>query len=427
MTKSTLFATLSLLGGLCLTHLPTLAQGSAAPQGVDDIVALVNSEPITRNEVLARHKRLPAQSLRRALEQLIDERAVQQLAREDAVRIQDPQLDEAMLNIARDQQLTGLAQMRAKYESEGGNWQSLREEMRAELARAQVREREVDARVRVTQVDIDRALQERSMGSQQGPQEINLAHILVALPDSPTAEDLARARSRAQRIVQEASAAGADFLKLATQVSDAADKANGGVMGLRLTERYPALFIEATEHLKSGEVSGIVQSDAGFHVLKVLERQAASTVRVVHSRVRHILLPITAQRNEAQTRAQMQAYKNQIESGRMSFAAAAREYSADGSAAQGGDLGWASPGLFVPEFERVMNALPIGKLSTPFVSRFGVHLLEVVDRKEVALTAPEQRELLRQQLRDKKIAEAYALWLAEVRGRSFIEYRDELR
>ena len=403
---------------------------------IDYIVALVNSEPITRNEVLLRQRRLEAQwtaqgtgapagvdVFKRVLEQLIEEHAMLQVAKEDGVRINDAQLNEALLNVAHQNQLSDLVQMRTKYEAEGGNWNNYREEIRGELTRVQVRERSVDARVRVTEADIDQALQEQSLSS-KGGQDINLAQILVALPDNPTTDDVTRAQQKAVQIVKDANSAGTDFLKLAMQVSDAADKAKGGVMGLRSAERYPPLFMDATKNLKVGDISAVVRSDAGFHILKLLERQASNTASVMQSRVRHILLPLTDKLNEAQAKAELRTYKAQIESGRTSFSVVAREHSVDGSAAQGGDLGWTAPGLFVPEFERVMNALPTGKLSEPFTSRFGVHLLEVVDRKEVAVSVREQREMIRNQLREKKAAEAYVLWIADVRGRAFVEYKN---
>ncbi len=402
---------------------------------VDYIVALVNSEPITRNEVSNRQRRLQAQWIaqgvsapseaevfKQVLEQLIEERVMLQIAKTDGVRISDSQLLDALTNVARQNQLAGIAELKTKYEAEGGNWNNYREEIRGELTRVQVREREVDARVRVSENDIDLALQDQNSNA-KGGQDINLAQILIALPDSPTPSEVALAKARAERTLAEARK-GADFTKLAEQASDAADKAKGGVMGLRATERYPALFVDATKSLKVGEVSDIQRSDAGFHILKLLERRSSSTATIVQSRVRHILLPITAQMNEEQAKAQLRTYKAQIESNRSTFAALAREHSIDGSAAQGGDLGWTTPGLFVPEFERVMNALPTGKVSDPFTSQFGVHLLEVVDRKAVAVSVREQREAVRNQLREKKAAEAYVLWIADARGRAFVEYKN---
>jgi peptidyl-prolyl cis-trans isomerase SurA len=458
MTKYKLLAALSFFW-LCISSMDTLAQinvkkrasvsspsaeinlvvAPLAPTNalreVDYIVALVNSEPITRNEVSIRQSRLQAQwiaqgvsappeaeTFKRVLEQLIEERVMLQIAKDGGVRISESQLMDALANVARQNQLANLAELKAKYEVEGGNWNSYREEIRSELTRVQVREREVDARVRVSESEIDQALQDQKTDTKSN-QEINLAQILIALPDNPTQAEVVLAKERAQRVLTEARK-GADFSKLAEQASDAADKLKGGVMGLRAADRYPSLFVDATNGLKVGEVSDIQRSDAGFHILKLLGRQSSSTATIVQSRVRHILLPITAQLNEEQAKVQLRGYKAQIESGRSSFASLAREHSVDGSAAQGGDLGWTTPGLFVPEFERVMGALPIGKVSDPFTSRFGVHLLEVVDRKAVAVSVREQREAVRNQLREKKAGEAYVLWIADARGRAFIEYKN---
>jgi peptidyl-prolyl cis-trans isomerase SurA len=406
---------------------------------VDYIVALVNSEPITRNELRLRQTRLLAQwaaqgvtppseseIFKRALEQLIDERVIQQIAKDDGVRISDAQLDDAMLIVARQNQFGGLAELRKDYEKGGGNWNSYREEFRAEIARAQVRDREVNARVRVSESEIDQALQEQNAGSNaasRGAVDINLAQILIALPDNPTASEVLGAKTKADKVLAEARK-GADFAKLAEQNSDAADKAKGGVMGLRAASRYPELFAATAQKLKLDEVSDIQRSDAGFHILKLLERQSTSTATVTQSRVRHILLPLTDKLNEAQAKAQLSGYKSQIESGRANFASLAREHSVDGSAAGGGDLGWTTPGLFVPEFERVMSTLPIGKISEPFTSRFGAHILEVVDRKAVAISVREQRDAMRNQLREKKSGDAYTLWITDARARAFVEYKN---
>jgi peptidyl-prolyl cis-trans isomerase SurA len=402
---------------------------------VDYIVGLVNSEPITRNEVSIRQRRLQAQWIaqgvstppeaevfKRVLEQLIDERVMLQIAKDEGIRTSESQLLDSLTNVARQNQLASLAELKTKYEAEGGNWNNYREEIRGELTRVQVRERQVEARLRVSESEIDLALQEQNSDA-KGAEDINLAQILIALPDSPTSTEVALAKARAEKAVAEVRK-GADFTRLAEQASDAADKAKGGVMGLRAADRYPTLFVEATKGLKVGDVSDIQRSDAGFHILKLLERRSSSTATVVQSRVRHILLPITAQLNEEQAKAQLRGYKAQIESNRNSFSVLAREHSVDGSAAQGGDLGWTTPGLFVPEFERVMSALPIGKISDPFTSRFGVHLLEVVDRKAVAVSVREQREAVRNQLREKKAGEAYVLWIADARGRAFVEYKN---
>jgi peptidyl-prolyl cis-trans isomerase SurA len=405
---------------------------------VDYIVALVNSEPITRNDVLIRQARLEAQwsaqgsgvppkemVFQHILDQLINERAIMQAGKEMGVRINDVQLDDSLLNVARQNGIASLSDLKAKYEADGGSWTTYREEIRGELTRIQAREREVEGRVRVSEAEIDQAMQAQNLASNAAP-DINLAQILVALPDDPSPDAVAQAKQKAVQIVAQLRA-GADFSKLAAEASDAMDKTKGGLMGLRAADRYPLLFVDAVRDLKVGAMTDPIRSDAGFHVLKLLERTASTTAMATESRARHILLPMTATMTEAQAKERLASYKNQIEQGRASFAALAKEHSTDGSAVQGGDLGWTGPGLFVPEFERVMNALPIGKVSEPFTSRFGVHLLEVTDRRQVAVSLRDQRALVQAQLREKKAAEAYALWVSETRSRAFVEFKNIAR
>ena len=432
MTKSkTLFSSFI---ASCFALLACQSLG-AQTREVDFIVALVNSEPVTRNDVLTRQSRLRAQwaaqgvtappadeLFRRVLDQLIEERIVVQIGKDNGINIRDTQLNDTLLDIGRQNGVTSLAALQAKYEAEGGNWNTYREEIRAELLRQQVREREVEGRVRVSEAEIDQALQPQNAGANANL-DINLAQILIGLPDDPSQSAIAQAKQKAEQVVAQLRS-GADFAKLAADASDAMDKVRGGVMGLRPADRYPELFVNAVQGAKVGDIAEPVRSDAGFHILKLLERSSAAAAKVTESRVRHILLPITAEQTESAAKARLATYKAQIEQGRTTFAQMAKEHSTDGSAAQGGDLDWAGPGLFVPEFERTMNALPIGKISEPFTSRFGVHMLEVTDRRQAAVSLRDQRAMTAAQLREKKAAEAYGLWLTEARARAFVEYKN---
>jgi peptidyl-prolyl cis-trans isomerase SurA len=195
-------------------------------------------------------------------------------------------------------------------------------------------------------------------------------------------------------------------------------------MGLRPADRYPELFIEATRGLKTGEVAAPVRSAAGFHVLKVLERRQINTLVVTQTRARHILLRPTAQLSQAQAVAKLTEVRQALVSGKADFAVLARQMSQDGSAQQGGDLGWANPGMFVPEFEEVMNRLRPGQVAEPLVSRFGVHLIEVTDRRNAPMSDQEQRNLARNVLREKKINESYATWVQDIRSRAYVEMRE---
>jgi peptidyl-prolyl cis-trans isomerase SurA len=254
--------------------------------------------------------------------------------------------------------------------------------------------------------------------------ELNLAMVLVAVPENATPAQVATLQAKADGIRAKA-LAGADFAALAREQSDATDAKNGGALGLRSAERYPELFVDAAQGLGIGGVSAVVRSGAGFHILKVLDKRqggVASTVQQQHAR--HILLRPGARMTEAQAVERLADFKRRIQSGQADFAQLAKENSADGSAAQGGDLGWASPGQFVPEFEETLDKLEPGQISDPLVSRFGVHLVQLLERREVALSPKEQREMVRGIVREKKLDEAYARWLQDLRSRAYVEFRD---
>jgi peptidyl-prolyl cis-trans isomerase SurA len=292
------------------------------------------------------------------------------------------------------------------------------------LTLSRLREREVDSRIRITDQEIEQFLQEQGQSQAAAP-ELNIAMILVSVPENSSPAELKALEDKARDIARRARA-GEDFAQLAKAHSQAMDKgAKGGEMGLRPAERYPELFVEAVQALAPQGIAGPVRSGAGFHILKLLERrQAGAVMTVVQTRARHILLRPTAQLSRDQAAERLQEVRRQIASGQTSFARAAQQISQDGSAAQGGDLGWASPGQFVPEFEQVMNRLQPGQISDPLVSRFGVHIIEVTDRRQVAVPEKEQREMARAALREKRLDETYERWVEEVRGRAYVEMRE---
>ena len=318
-----------------------------------------------------------------------------------------------------------MPELRRRLAKDGIALSRFRGQLRDQFLLTRLREREVEGRLRISDQDIDRALaEELERARDPAAQEVNLAQILISVPDKATAE----VRTARQELAQKTLArirAGASFEQLVVELS-AADTTSGGQLGLRRGDRYPPLFLEATLRLAVGGVSDIVRSDAGLHILKVVERKvpAPPSRASVQTRARHILLRPTAQLSAADATARLLEFKKQVESGKATFENLARDNSQDGSAAQGGDLGWAAPGLFVPEFEEVMNRLAEGKLSEPFASRFGIHILQVVERKRVELTPAEVREQVRAQLRESRYDEAYTSWARDVRGRAFVEMRE---
>ncbi len=247
----------------------------------------------------------------------------------------------------------------------------------------------------------------------------------MAVPENASQEQLASLQARAQ-LAAERARSGTDFAALVREFSNAPGGSTDGQMGLRTLDRYPELFVNATQNLAVGAVAGPLRSGAGFHVLKVLEKKRAGApgATVAETRARHILLRTGPQLSEATAVARLSDLRQRITAGQADFAALARESSQDGSAREGGDLGWAGPGQFVPEFEERMNSLAPGQIGEPLVSRFGVHLIQVLERRTTQLSPREQREAVRAVLREKKYEDAYAAWAQEVRGRAYVEYRE---
>ncbi|MEN9830515.1 MAG: Chaperone SurA precursor [Pseudomonadota bacterium] len=419
---------------------PGLAQAQThlKSRPVDYIVAVVNSEPITNNEVKNLKLRLEKQLqpgvaapsaqvlTQQALNQLINEKAQLQQARDNGIRIDDTEIDQTELNIARQNQVSK-EELYKRIISEGLSVFAFREQLRTQLMVSRLRERDVDNRARISDTDVEQFIQSQQAGKPvvSPPVDINLAMILIAVPENSSEQEAAELKIKAQQIVQRAKR-GESFAALAQAFSQAPDKgANGGEMGLRTVDRYPTLFIDSTQSLNKGEVSEPVRSGAGFHILKVLDKKQSemSNTLILQTRARHILLRTGSELSEAAARNRLVTYKQRVQTG-TDFADLARQFSQDGSASAGGDLGWASPGQFVPEFEEVMARLQPGQISDPLISRFGAHLIQVMERREVPLSVREQREMVRTQLREKKIEELYSAWVEELRGRAYVELRD---
>jgi peptidyl-prolyl cis-trans isomerase SurA len=414
------------------------AQSTVQARSADYIVAVVNSEPITNKEVqnlkLRLQKQLPpgAPSLspqaltQQALDQLINERAQLQQAQENGIRVDDNEVEQTALSIARQNQIS-IEDLYKRLAIDGVSVSGFRDQLRKQLIISRLRERDVDNRARVSDAEVEQQIQSEQAGQPGSarPIDLNLAMILIAVPENSSDKEVAELKVKAQQIVQRAKS-GENFAALALSFSQALDRgANGGEMGLRAADRYPSLFVESTQNLRPGEISEPVQSGAGFHILKVLDKKQSemSSAMLVQTRARHILLRIGNELTEAAARSRLLNYKQQIQAG-TDFATLARQFSQDGSASAGGDLGWASPGQFVPEFEQVMARLRPGQVSDPLVSRFGVHLIQVMERREAPMTVREQREMVRNQLREKKLEELYANWVTELRGRAYVELRE---
>jgi peptidyl-prolyl cis-trans isomerase SurA len=401
----------------------------------DFIVAVVNSDLVTAAEVEQRINQMRASSARggspppvtdqmrqQALDSLIEERVITTYAREAGVRIDDPDLDRAVQAVAAANRLT-VAQLRERLAAQGIDYARFRAGLRDQMIAERVREREVVQRIRVQEIEIDEFLAKRQT-SVARDSELNIAQILVSVAEGAGEEVVAQRRARAESALQRVRG-GEDFATVAREVSEDGNRANGGEIGLRPASRLPDPFVAQVRGLQTGQVAPtLLRTGAGFHVLKLIERREFSGVKVTQTRPRHILLRPSAQVSVEAAQRQMADLRAQIEGGSATFEALARQYSQDGSAAQGGDLGWVTPGSLVPEFEQAMNRLPVGGISQPVVSRFGVHLIQVVERRETTLDAKQVREQARNALREQKFEEAYLEWIKDLRGRAYVEMRD---
>ena len=433
-----LIALRPLLLALLLAASAPAVHAQARPTPVrtgDYIVAIVNQELVTASELQSRIDRVradaarqraslpPADQLRReVLDLLIDERVQLTHARDSGQRVDDAELDRAVNNVALQNQIT-MTQLRERLRRDGIDYARFRNNVRDQLLTERVREREVQGRIRVTDAEIDAWLDQRRAAA-SAVAEYNIAQILVTVPEGASADETARRRERAE-VARKRVADGEAFEVVARELSEDANRAAGGVIGLRSAERLPDVFVEVVRKLKPGEVAPeLLRTGAGFHVLKLLEKREGDAFRITQTRARHILLRPSAQLSAEAAQRRLLGFKQQIESGKASFESLARENSEDGSASLGGDLGWANAGTFVPEFEEAMNKLPINGISDPVVSRFGVHLIQVTERRAVALDVRQQREQARNVLREQKFDEAYTEWLRELRARAYIEMRD---
>ena len=412
-----------------------LAAAHLAAQTGDYIVAVVNQELVTASEVQQRLARVrdeaarnkatlpPLPALRKqVLDTLIDERVLVTNARETGARVDDPEIDRAVANVATQNQMTQ-AQLRERLRQEGIPFAKFRDNIRDQIMVERVREREVVSRIKITDAEIDDLIEKRRAAVGASAQ-LNVAQILVTVPDGAAQGVVAERRGRAEAALKRVRA-GEDFAAVAREVSEDSNRSQGGEIGLRPLDRLPDLFVRAVQNLKPGEIAPEpIRSGAGFHILKLIDRRESGAFTVDQSRVRHILLRPSAELSAEAAARRLLQFKRDILSRARTFEQLARENSEDGSAAQGGDLGWTAPGSFVPEFEEAMAALPVGGISDPVTTRFGLHLIQVIDRRQTTLDVRQLREQARNILREQKFEAAFAEWMRDLRGRAYIEYRD---
>jgi peptidyl-prolyl cis-trans isomerase SurA len=404
----------------------------AAP--LDRIVAVVNNEVIldselvemeqtVRQQLRQRDAAIPSSEIlrRQVLERLIMQRLQIQRAEMSGIRVADDALNAAIRQIAENNNLT-LRQFRDALESDGYDFTEFRETIREEMVINRLRKSEVEDSIVVSEREVDNFLATQNLQG-DSEQAFRLLHILVGIPDAPTPEEVQAAEEKLAEI-QDLLDQGADFAEVAAGYSDGQNALEGGELGWRKQAELPTLFASAVPNLAVGEVSDVIRSGSGFHLVKLAEKRSEETHLVKQTKASHILIKTNELITDDAAESRLNQLRERILNGE-DFAELARAHSEDtGSAIEGGSLGWASPGVMVPEFEEVMNSLAEGEMSEVFKSRFGWHLVKVEERREQNMADEFNRNKAREQLKQRKIEEDLESWLRAMRDEAYIEYRD---
>jgi peptidyl-prolyl cis-trans isomerase SurA len=416
-----------------------LPPASANAKVVDSIQVVVNDEVITRNEVAGRMAQVtqnmkarnaqmpdPATMERQVLEAMIVERAQLQLAKEMGVKVDDRTLDATIGRIAENQKMS-VQDMRNQMEKEGMPFSQFREDIRNEIMMQRLREHEVDSKVQVSEAEIDTYMA-AAKAAEADRIEVDIAQILVRVPENASPEQIAARAARAEEVMRQLRT-GADFARMASTYSDAPDALKGGEIGWRDADRLPPMFATELRKLEPGQVTPVLKTNVGFHILKMAgkrslaEQSDKSIVEQTHAR--HILIKVTPTMTEGEVKRKLLELKEKMDNNAGTFEELARLHSQDGSASKGGDLGWLYPGDTVPEFETAMKDLKPGQVSDIVQSPFGFHLIQVIARKSEDVTLQKERNAARQVLRDRKMQEAMEDWMRQVRDRAYVEFREE--
>lgn len=403
---------------------------------LDRIVAIVDKNAITEQELENKvrtvseqlekqGKQLPnARVLRKQiLERLIIDSIQLQMAEQRGIKVNEMQLDKTIERIAEQNQMS-VQEFSAALSNDGISYSAFREDMRDEITIARLKEMEISSRVNVSDGEVDNYLTTQENSKDGSQEEFNLSHILIRTPEESSPEDLEKARVKVEQALSELSK-GENFEQVSATFSDAPNALEGGNMGWRSSNQIPPAFLEFLKNLTVGEVSKPIRSPNGFHIIKINEKRSAdSTLIVEQTHVRHILIKLNEVVSEQEAKQKMLTLKERLDNG-ADFAELARQYSEDGSASKGGDLGWVNPGDTLPEFEKEMNGLAEEEVSSPIRTPFGWHIIQVLERRKQDMTDQAARFQARKEIFTRKSEEAYQDWLHELRDRAFVELRLE--
>jgi peptidyl-prolyl cis-trans isomerase SurA len=402
---------------------------------LDRVVALVNDGLVLESElddqtreITARLRgqnvALPSSDVMRqqVLDRLVLEEIQAQRADRAGIKVSDEQVNAAMDDIARRQNIT-LEQLPAKLATEGIDYPEYRIELKREIARQILRSRDVIQRITITPHELDQYL-EHQKKTASAANEYNVSHILIPVAQDATPAQLAQANKRAQEI-DERARGGEDFSKLAVTYSASETALDGGALGWRKGTELPTFLADVIARMKAGDVSEILQTPSGFHIVRLNDSRAAGGAQIIQQvHLRHILLKTSEIEDDATVRQKLARMRDQIVSGKEDFAVLAKTNSQDSaSAVNGGDLGWTQADSFVPEFAAVAEALKPNEISQPFRSQFGWHILQMLGHRDFDNTADAARERAFEALRDSRVEEATELWLQQIRDESYVELR----
>ena len=402
---------------------------------MDRIIAVVDQSVITEQELTDRVRsiaaqlekqgtQLPPQEVleKQILERLVVDSLQLQLATQTGIKIDDTQLDKTIERIAEQNKL-GVEEFKVALQKDGMSYRKFREDIRSEITIARLRERDVDNKVIVSDGEVDNFLTTQANRKDE-QDELEISHILIRTPEDSTPEDLQKAKIKAEEALKKL-AGGASFEQVSAAFSDAPNALEGGSLGWKTGSQMPALFLEPLQSMQVGEVSKPIRSPNGFHILKLTNRRGGSSPLVIdQTHARHILIKLSEVVSEKEAKQKMDSIKERLDNG-AKFEDLARQYSEDGSANNGGDLGWVNPGDTVPPFEQAMNDLAAGEISAPVRSPFGYHVIQVIERRKQDMTKEAARLKARQEIRVRKADEAYQDWVRELRDRAFVELRLE--
>jgi peptidyl-prolyl cis-trans isomerase SurA len=416
---------------------PALALSAQSNEIVkmDRIIAVVDQNVITEQELADRVRtvsaqlekqgtELPPQNVleKQILERLISDSLQLQLAAQTGVKVDDTQLDKTIARIA-EQNKISLEEFKSALEKDGVSIRKFREDIRNEITIARLREREVDNKLIISEGEVDNYLTTQANRGEEND-EFEISHILIRTPEDASPEDLQQAKIKIETMLKQI-ADGSSFTQVSAAFSDAPNALEGGSMGWRNGSQFPSAFLEVLKTLQVGEVAKPIRSPNGFHILKLTNRRGSTSSMVVNqTHARHILIKLSEVVSEKDAKRKIDGIKERIDNG-TKFEEMARQYSEDGSANSGGDLGWVNPGDTVPPFERAMDTLKINEISEPVLSPFGWHIIQVLERRQQDMSKEAARLKARQEIRTRKSEEAYQDWIRELRDRAFVELRLE--